>query len=135
MYETFEHKADIGVRGIGNSLEAAFQEAAKAMFSVMYDIGMVGEETKISIDCEADDRELLLVEWLNALLAEAGVNGMAFSNFHVGILDEHLHGTAWGEKINLKKHMPKTEVKAATYSGLKVCEKDGAWTAQCIVDV
>ena len=46
-----------------------------------------------------------------------------------------LRGTAYGEKINPEKHKLKTEVKGATYSGLKVAEENGKFIAQCVVDV
>ncbi|OYT42470.1 MAG: hypothetical protein B6U88_03265 [Candidatus Aenigmarchaeota archaeon ex4484_56] len=37
--------------------------------------------------------------------------------------------------MNIKKHEPKIEVKAATYSGLKFKKKDGKYYIQCVVDV
>ena len=46
-----------------------------------------------------------------------------------------LTGKAFGEKINSEKHEIKTEVKAATYSGLKYEEKEGKHYIQFVVDV
>ena len=37
-YETFEHEADIGIRGFGSSIGEAFENAALAMYSVMVKI-------------------------------------------------------------------------------------------------
>jgi SHS2 domain-containing protein len=45
-------------------------------------------------------------------------------------------GTAYGEPLDLEKHIVKTEVKAATYAGLsykKVAEKKHV--LECILDV
>ncbi|MEM4703369.1 MAG: archease [Candidatus Pacearchaeota archaeon] len=133
-FERFEHKADIGIRGKGKTVELAFCEAAKAMFSVECNIQKVKPFRKINIKCKASNIEELFVEWLNALLAQSSVHGMLFSKFYCKIKNNKLVGWAKGEKIQAK-HELKIEVKAATYSELKVYRQDRLWTAQCIVDV
>lgn len=138
MYEYFDHRADIGVRGIGSTLEEAFQEAAKAMFGVMGNIGKVGDRKSIDIECDADDETGLLVEFLNKLLSEADINDMFFSDFSVKIEKGkkfRLIGKAFGEKRDADKHELKLEVKAATYSNAKVEKQKGKFIAQCVVDV
>ena len=138
MYEHFDHKADIGVRGIADNLEEAFQETAKAMFDVMGNIEKVEKKEGIDFECNADDETGLLVEFLNKLLSEAYINDMYFSEFEVKIEKNDkliLKGKAVGEKRDPEKHELKLEVKAATYSNAKVEEKDGKFIAQCIVDV
>jgi SHS2 domain-containing protein len=75
------------------------------------------------------------VEWLNRLLAEKDIKNMAFSKFKVKIKDNKLTGFAWGEKFDPEKHQSELEVKAATYSQLKVEKQKNKWLAQCIVDV
>jgi len=138
MYEYFDHKADIGVRGIGTTLEEAFQEAGKAMFGVMGNIEKVEDRKEIDIECSADDETGLLVEFLNKLLSEADINDMFFSDFNVSIEKNDklvLSGKAFGEKRDPQKHELKLEVKAATFSNANVEEKDGKFVAQCVVDV
>src|SRR3989344_6799550 len=124
MYRLIEHEADIGIEGSGKTIEEAFAEAAKALFAVMVDLKNVRKKKRIRISCEANDISALLVEWLNQLISKGDINGMFFSDFKVRIKENKgkyvLSGTAIGEKINLKKHKIKTEVKAATYAGLKV---------------
>ena len=79
------------------------------------------------------------VEFLNELLYLSDKDGMFFSRFRVQIKQEEnewfLKGKVYGEKINQAKHKIKTEAKAASYSQLKVENKNGKWTVQCIVDV
>lgn len=138
MYETFPHEADVGIRGIGSSIEEAFSEAAKALFDVEVDIEKVKPENKIKIEAEAENMEELFVEWLNALLTQASLKEMVFSKFEVKIKKNKifkLRGYAFGEKLNHEKHNIKDEVKGATYSQLKVEQKKNKWIAQCIVDV
>lgn len=136
-YQTFEHTADVGVRGIGKTFEEALQEAAKAMFSVMLNIKKVkpAKSVKVEVDIKGLDKSQILVEWLNRLVAEKDISMMAFSKFKVQIKGNKLIGTAWGEKFDPKKHESEVEVKAATYSQLKVGKKNNKWVVQCIVDV
>jgi len=134
-YETFEHEADIGIKGFGRTIEEAFENGAMAMFSIMMELARVEAKDEVKIHCSAPDEETLFVEWLNELLAQSSLKEMAFSDFKVETLDEgELHGYALGEKLDQEKHRVKVEVKAATYSMLKVY-KNKIYTAQCIVDV
>lgn len=139
MYELLPHKADVIVKGIGNSYEEAFCEAAKAMFSVMVELGDVKPVGEVKIEVRAKNMEELFVAWLNELLSEASLNNVLFSEFDVKIKKEKdkyvLEGIAKGEVIDPKKHRLKTEVKGASYSGLKVAEEKGRFIAQCVVDV
>ena len=134
-YETFEHEADIGIRGFGNSLEQAFENAAVALYSVMVNVGKIVPAEKKVIAVSATDRELLLVEWLNALLALSDIERLVFSKFEVKIKDASLTGIAWGERLDRVRHEAHVEVKGATYHMLSVQEKDGRYRAQCVVDI
>ncbi len=133
---TFDHGADIGVLGEGRTIEEAFAGTARAMFSVMFDLDGVEPRVAVPIRCTATDRELLLVTWLNALLAEADVRAMAFRDFEVRLLDGGLEGTARGEPFDPRRHATGVEVKGATLTELKVARgEDGLWRAQTVVDV
>ena len=134
-YETFEHEADIGIRGFGNSLEEAFENAAVALYSVMVNVGKIAPKEMKVVAVSAPDHELLLVEWLNALLALSDIERLVFSKFEVKIKDTSLNGIAWGEPLDHARHEAHVEVKGATYHMLNVKEEDGKYRAQCVVDV
>lgn len=134
-WEHFEHMADMGVRGIGPSREAAFEEAARAMCATVADPALVRPESLVEVDCTATQDEFLLVDWLNALIAEMSARRMIFCKFEVRITNGHLHGRAWGETVDPARHHPAVEVKGATLTELKVIHDDTLWTAQCVVDV
>lgn len=141
-YEHFEHEADIGIRGKGPSVEKAFEESAKALFDVEVDVKKVKAIKTIKVKCRAQNIEELFVEWLNALLTQASLHEMVFSQFRVVVERKNdklfkLEGVAKGEKFNVVRHNIKNEVKGATYSQLKVYQdkKTKLWIAQCIVDV
>ena len=135
-WEHFAHGADIGVRGIGVTKEEAFEQAALALVAVITDPALVVAWREVVVECEATDSEVLLVDWLNALVYEMAVRGMIFGRFLVRLNGIHLHGTAWGEEIDVARHEPAVEVKGATYTSLWVGQNpDGSWVAQCVVDV
>jgi tRNA nucleotidyltransferase (CCA-adding enzyme) len=135
-HETFEHDADVGVRGCGPTLEVAFQEAAAAISSIVTELEQIAARDCVEIECEADDDELLLVAWLNALVFEMATRGMLFGRFAVEIDGGRLRGRAWGECVDRARHEPAVEVKGATMTELRVWrEPSGRWCAQCVVDV
>lgn len=135
-YETFEHGADIGIRGFGSTLEEAFVNAAKAMFSLIivnfHDLKPI---KSINIQCEAIDYESLLVAFLNELLAQTDINQLMFCEFQIKQNALLIKGTARGEPFDPSRHEPGVEVKGATFTMAKVEQKNNMWIAQCVVDV
>jgi SHS2 domain-containing protein len=135
-WEHFPHEADTGVRGIGSTKEKAFEGAGLALTAVITDPASVSPQEAVAITCQAPDEELLLVDWLNALVYEMATRNMLFSRFNVRFNDHSLHATAWGEPIEVARHQPAVEVKGATYTELTVKrDEQGRWIAQCVVDV
>jgi tRNA nucleotidyltransferase (CCA-adding enzyme) len=135
-WEHFAHEADVGIRGYGPSLEAAFEQAALAMVAAITEVEGVTARDCVRVSCEAPQSDLLLVEWLNALVYEMATRGMLFGRFDVTIADSRLSGEAWGEPVDVGRHRPAAEVKGATYTALKVSQRsDGQWLAQCVIDV
>jgi SHS2 domain-containing protein len=135
-YETFEHGADIGVRGRGGTMAEAFENGAAAMFSLMVaDLDSVVRKTETEISCESFDTEGLFTAWLNALLAEADLQRMLFRNFQVTIEGQRLRALVKGEPFDPSRHERGVEVKGATFTELAVREENGEWIAQCVVDV
>jgi len=136
FWEHFEHKADIGVRGVGATMEQAFEQAAIALTAVITEPASVEPKEKVEISCEAVDDELLLIEWLSCLLFEMDCRKMLFSRVEVAINHGKLTAVCWGEKVDVAQHQPAVEVKGATYMLLSVKQNnDGKWIAQCVVDV
>ena len=72
-YEVFEHPADLGIRGWGRTLEEAFTNAATALFEVITEPDKVHQEEEIDFEVESDDREALLVDFLNELVSSMDI--------------------------------------------------------------
>lgn len=135
-WEHFRHIADIGVRGCGRSLAEAFEQVALAMTAVILDPAAVACGESLQIEVSASDHELLLTEWLNALIYEMATRHMLFARFEVEIRGDILKARAWGEAIDVARHQPAVEIKGATFTELRVSRsEDGLWRAQCVVDV
>jgi SHS2 domain-containing protein len=135
-WEHFSHGSDIGVRGIGSSVEEAFEQAAIALTAVVADVGAIEQIEIVEVQCEAPDLELLLVSWLNAIIYEMAVRRMLFSKFRIALADCSLTGALTGERVDPERHRVAVEAKGATVTALKVtCDQDGQWLAQCVIDV
>lgn len=135
-WEHFHHQADIGVRGVGATPLEAFVQAATALTAVVTDPATVRPLQSLTVACKAPDLELLLVDWLNALVFEMATRTMLFSQFDIILDGTQLTATVYGEPVDVTRHQPAVEVKGATYTELKIKQlPDGQWLAQCVVDV
>jgi SHS2 domain-containing protein len=135
-WEHFSHGSDIGVRGFGASVEEAFEQAAVALTAVVADVSRVRQVASIEVHSSAPDLELLLVNWLNAVIYEMAVRRMLFSGFQVTTSGCFLTGKLFGEKVDPERHQLAVEAKGATLTALRVArEQDDQWLAECVVDV
>ena len=131
----FPHDADIGVVGIGPTKAEAFRQAALALTAVVTDPEKVIRTHAVPLMCQAPNDDLLLVEWLNAIIYEMAVRAMLFGDFTVEIEGGELRGTAFGEAVDIDRHEPAVEIKGATLTALEVTHGPEGWRAQCVVDV
>ncbi len=137
-WSTFEHGADIGILGRGRRLEEAFENGAKAMFSIMVeDIDSIRPLREVQVTASSYDLPGLFVAWLNELLAQKDITGVFFSRFKVEIqeMEFRLRGHALGEPLDPSRHTPGVEVKGATFTELRVEKRGSDWEAACVVDV
>jgi SHS2 domain-containing protein len=134
-FEIIDHTADIGIIAYGKDEKEVFATAAYAMFSLIAELDGVSDAICRRIEVSADDKEALLVAWLNELLYLFDVEHVIFNGFEVINLEEHrLRANAYGEKADPLRHKLKTQVKAATYHMLQL-EKGNGFRAQIIFDV
>ncbi|MDE2131484.1 MAG: archease [Betaproteobacteria bacterium] len=136
QWEHFPHEADIGVRGRGSSRAEAFEQVALALTAIVVDPQRLHPSERVEFSCKAPDDELLLADWLNAVIYEMATRHFLFCRYRVALVNHSLTAEAWGEPVDLNRHHPVVEPKGATYTALVVRqETDGSWLAQCVVDV
>ena len=126
-FETFEHGSDIGVRGRGASREAAFEQAAVALTSIVCDPAAVraDQEVEVTVAAAGADDEALLVDWLNAVIFEMATRSMLFARYRVTDEDARLRARLFGERVDVGRHQPAVEPKGATFTALRVrCEQE-----------
>ncbi len=147
-WELFQHDADVGVRGWGPTAAEAFAQAALALTAVITEPERVRPREAVPVRAQSPELELLLVDYLNALIYEMATRHLLFARHRVRILPEptapeeapaegyRLEGEAEGEPVDRERHRPAVEPKGATYTELAVRrEASGRWVAQCVVDV
>jgi SHS2 domain-containing protein len=134
-YETFAHDADIGVRGRGATLAEALANSGRALTAVVTEPASVREVLSVEITCEAADPEVLLFDWLNALVFEMATRRVLFGRYDVRVEGASLRARAFGEPVEVSRHHPAVEVKGATWTCLRVAREAGSWVAECVVDV
>lgn len=132
----FPHDADIGVRGYGQSPGEAFANAARAMSAAVTSLELIVPKMTVRVTCCGPNIEILLTDWLNAVIYEMATRGMLFREFDVEIDGGTLNAEMTGEPVDVVRHAPSVEPKGATLTDLLVARTtDGEWVAQCIVDV
>src|SRR3569832_2100752 len=82
-WELYPHEADMGVRGIGTSLEEAFAQAGLALTAVITDPATVVARERVRIELVESDVVFLLVDFLFALFYEMGSRLWVFCLFVV----------------------------------------------------
>ena len=134
-FDIINHTADIGIVAYGKELKEAFANAAYAMFTLIADLEGVEETVCHEIEVQAEDRESLLVSWLNELLYLFDTEGIIFSRFKIKELGETgLKAEGYGEPLDKTRHSLKSGVKAATYHMLRM-SKDNGYSIRVIFDV
>jgi SHS2 domain-containing protein len=145
-FEYIDHTADIGVRVTGRTPAELVTEAIRAFYSILLAAGStdsVGERTARTVDLSAPDGECLLVDLLNELIYRFDAEKLLLPHLLIEELrlggagrgspegerdggGARLRGTLRGERFDPSRHALATEVKAATYHGLRIEEsKDG----------
>jgi SHS2 domain-containing protein len=126
----------VGLKVYGKDLKELYENAAFGMFSLIAELKKVRLRQSIEIRLEAPDVEELFLLWLSELLYQHSSRRIIFKEFLIDGLDENtLSARAKGEKLDLKRHRLKAEIKAVTYHGLKVERVKDRWQGQVIFDI
>lgn len=136
MFEILEHTADIGFRARGRTLEELFESAAEALVSIAMEVEEVEPRERYPIEAQGEDREALLVNWLNEVLYLHDGRRIAMRRFRVLEAGEGgARGEALGEPFDPARHHAKLIVKAVTYHQLRVVEDAAGWSADVYLDI
>jgi len=138
-YDYPEHTSDVYVQAYGRSLEEAFENAALGLTGVVTDVSRIRPEQTVEETVEAEDLQMLLYKWLEAILVRLDAEQMVFSVFNVKIEREGckhvLKAVMRGERFKPGWHTSGTQVKAVTLHEMEIEEYPGKARIKVLLDI
>ena len=135
-FEIIDHTADVGIIAYGADVKDLFSNAALALFSLITELESIEEKLHFDLKVSSEDRDSLLVEWLNEFIYLFDVEHILFNRFDIESLTHNqLKAVCYGETFDPVKHKIKMGIKAATYHMLKLDKNGGGYKAQIIFDI
>ena len=139
-FELVEHTADVAIRAWGDRPQHVFEQAARAMVSLIYDVEAVASQGERRIELGGSDLELTLAAWLNELLYLVEAERFLGHEFTVEELPgeddgARLKAIIRGETDAAGRHGTRTVVKAATLHDLVVRRVGTGWEGHVLLDV
>jgi SHS2 domain-containing protein len=134
--EIIDVTADKGIRAWGRTPAEAFEQSARALWSLMIEPAGVKAERAIRASVEASDAEALLVAWLNDLLYLYETQWLIGADCRMlSWTETRLDAEVRGETVDRQRHTIVGHVKAVTYHQLHVEQAAGRWEVRVVVDV
>lgn len=131
-FEELEHTADIAILVRGETLAELFANAAYGMACQLAEVDEVDTAVDREIALQADDVEMLLVDWLGELLYLGEREDAVFVDFDIERVTPHeLRAVARGGRI--QEHL--AHIKAVTFSQIDVRKIDGVYETPLVFDV
>jgi SHS2 domain-containing protein len=137
MYRFLDHPSEALIEVTGPTVEDVFRDSAVALFEIMTDTSKVQPEKVFDLRLEADNREDLLIDWLNKLILVQETQKVFLAQFEVAI---H-HDSAWLLTAQIKGSLiegvreRRSEVKSATYGQFLWEETPEGHRVQFVLDV
>lgn len=134
QFEILEHPADVGFHAWGNTAEELFRESALALADIAFPAGDGTDEYPIAVS--GHDYESLMVNWLDEILYVFDSAKFAPYDFRVDeVSTTAIRAHLIGEPRDAVHHPWKVIVKAITYHGIEVVQRNGRWESRVFVDV
>jgi SHS2 domain-containing protein len=135
-YRQLPHTADLAWRLWGKDLPELFENAGRALSATLTDRRYLRRRATREVRLTADDREALLVDWLNYLLYLFDIEGFLGRDFQVeSLTPQRLEARVSGESFDAARHPERTGVKAATYHQLSIVPAKDGWQATVVLDL
>ncbi|MBY9007642.1 MAG: archease [Candidatus Lokiarchaeota archaeon] len=140
-FEFEDHTADVQARCWGINLEDAFAQTAYAlMATITPDLKKISKNVSKTFKVTSEDKEALLFDFLSEFLFYFDVEGLVFNEINITSINKkndqyELTVILLGEEFNKEIHEIGTEVKAITYSFMKIEEKDNYIEIRIVFDI
>ncbi len=142
-HEFLEHTADIQVHAWAPTLPALFHEIGLVLSRIIIEGPGVQLMRDIKVNVEAKDLEALLFDWLTEILYYFDTERLVIGEIVINSLEGSkesgsckIESIFQGEPYRPGYHVPGTEVKAITYSYMKLGKQDdGLYHLKIIFDI
>lgn len=134
--QELSHTGDAAFRISAETLEELYNQAARALTSVITDVKRVEAKDAKRVEAEGSHPDELFINFLREVLAK-----FAGEEFLTAIAEVHfphegmVRATLQGETYNPVDHPFLSEVKAVTYHGAFVERVGAAWEAEFTIDL
>ncbi|KYH26635.1 protein archease [Halalkalicoccus paucihalophilus] len=133
-FELRDHTADVGIAAEGATLDSVFGALGDGLAAAQCDDIPDGGE-RFSFSLAAEGREALLFDYLDELIYERDVRSVLPVDNEVRIeADEEWRLEASSRGVPLAD-LEAREVKAVTYSEMRIEEHEEGWEAYVVLDV
>ncbi len=135
-YKVLSHTADLRLEVYGETLEELFKNAAEALADILStkDAG-VGDGGLEKVKVESLNKNTLLVDFLNEILAKSHINKKIYKISNIKIQISNGKNIAETELIGCPVEGFDEDIKAATYHEVDIKQKDGIWQTKLILDI
>jgi len=126
-YKYLEHSTDAFIEVKAKTLEDAFSVAGKSVVETIIDSNNIQEIEEKNINVKGRNLLNLLYNWLEEIVTITITDGFAIKNFSVNIKknkEYQIVSKISGEKLDLKKHNFKVEIKSPTFHLMEINEND-----------
>ena len=126
-YKYLEHATDALIEVRAKTLEEAFVVAGKSVVETIIDLDNIQEIEEKNIKVKGRNLLNLLYNWLEEIVTITITDGFAIRNFSVSIKKNkecQIVSKISGEKLDLKKHNFKVEIKSPTFHLMEIKEDD-----------
>ena len=142
QHEYLDHTADIQLHAWGASLEEAFEQQVLAVMGLITEAETVQVDSpsahRRQVSAEGHDVQSLLFNFLDEWLFQFNAELFVCRRVKITLFDRdnwRIESVGIGEPFELGRHPQGIEVKAITYSALRVTEDVGRTDVLVIVDV
>ncbi len=126
-YKFLDHTTDAFIEVTADTLESAFTMAAKSVVETTLDPTTIEEKEERIVEVSGQDLRFLLYNWLEEVIYQLITKGFAISRFEITISKNSeytIKAKTFGEKIDLKKHRFRVEIKAPTFHEMQITQED-----------
>lgn len=134
QFELREHTADVALAARGPSLDSVFGALGDGLAAAQCD-AISEEGERFSFSVSAESREALLFDYLDELIYERDVRSVLPVDNEARIEsggEWHVEASARGVPLDA---IEAREVKAVTYSEMRIEEREDGWEAYVVLDV